>query len=173
MYKYLVNPFRERIGIPLTDTRGLACPFCPQEFRSSNVLRHHYRMHHKNIVIGNVESSTHEESSVQQDFVHLLPETCVQLDDSNRPKMFPCQTCSKVYNTKDKLRRHIKGIHTEPSPGDLKCTFCDRCTFKNVRVRKEHEKYCSRNPGYNKISCTLCAATFVNDAKLKGHIKRH
>ena len=49
MYKFLVAPFRERIGTPLTDTTGLACPFCPQEFRSSNILRYHYKMHQKTL----------------------------------------------------------------------------------------------------------------------------
>ena len=118
-------------------------------------------------------SQVHMRKVLFNRILYICCQRRVHLDDRNRPKMFPCQTCSKVYNTKDKLRRHIKDIHTEPSPGDLKCTFCDRCTFKNVRVRKEHEKYCSRNPGYKKISCTLCAATFVNNAKLKGHMKRH
>ena len=52
MYKCLVTPYRERIGIPLSNTTGCACPFCPQEFRSCKVLRHHYRIHHKYIVTG-------------------------------------------------------------------------------------------------------------------------
>ena len=71
------------------------------------------------------------------------------------------------------MRRHIKDIHTEHSPKDLRCTFCDKCTFKSVGVRKEHEKYCSKNPECKKISCSLCEATFANNAKLNGHMKRH
>ena len=84
IYKYLAASSRMRIGIPLTNTTALACPFCFQEFRSSKVLRHHYRMCHKNIVIGDVELSMHEESTIQQDVEHVQQETCVQLDDGNK-----------------------------------------------------------------------------------------
>ena len=41
-------------------------------------------MHHKNIVIGDVELSIHEESTIQQDVEHVQQETCVQLDDGNK-----------------------------------------------------------------------------------------
>ena len=47
IYKYSAASSRMRIGIPLTNTTCLACPFSFQEFRSSKVLRHHYRMHQK------------------------------------------------------------------------------------------------------------------------------
>ena len=180
IYKYLAASSRMRIGIPLTNTTALACPFCFQEFRSSKVLRHHYRMCHKNIVIGDVELSMHEESTIQQDehvqqetcvqlddgnktivvgqmalntheestveqvAEHVQQGTCVQLDDGNKSKKVACHTCANVYNTKDTLKRHLKDAHSKPSLRDLHCTFCDKCTFKNVRVRKEHERYCSK-----------------------------
>ena len=52
--------------------------------------------------------------------------------------------------------------------------YCDKCTFKNVRVRKEHERYCSKNPNNKKVNCLFCGATFSNYSKLKGHmIKDH
>ena len=63
LYKSLVISFRERIGVPVTDTTGLACPFCPKEFRTSNVLRHHYRMYHTNIETEDVELNTHKEGT--------------------------------------------------------------------------------------------------------------
>ena len=81
--------------------------------------------------------------------------TRVQLDDRNRPKKFICQACGNVYNAKDTLRRHIKDIHTEHSTGDLHSTFCNKCTFKNARVKKEHERYCSKNPKYKKSQLLL------------------
>ena len=60
IYKYLVTLSRVKIGIPLTNKAGPAYPFCPQEFRSSKVLRHHFRMSHKNIVTGQMELNTHD-----------------------------------------------------------------------------------------------------------------
>ena len=84
IYKYLAASSRMRIGIPSTNTTGLACPFCDEEFRSSKVLRHHYRMHHKNIVMGDVELSTHEERTIEQVVEYVQQDTCVQLDDGNK-----------------------------------------------------------------------------------------
>ena len=69
---------------------------------------------------------------------------------------------------------HIKDVHTKPSPRDLHCTYCDKCTFKNIRVRREHERYCSKNPNNKKVNCLFCGATFSNYGKLKGYmIKDH
>ena len=174
IYKNLAASSRMRIGIPSTNTTGLACPFCDEEFRSSKVLRHHYRMHHKNILMGDVELSTHEERTIEQVVEYVQQDTCVQLDDGNKSKKFACHKCATEYNTKDTLKRHIKDVHTKPSPRDLHCTYCDKCTFKNVRVRKEHERYCSKNPNNKKVNCLFCGATFSNYNKLKGHmIKDH
>ena len=83
IYKYLVTFSRVKNSMPYTNTAGPACLFCPQEFRSSKVLRHHFRMSHKDIVTGQMELNTHEESSITLDFENVQQETCVIQDYKN------------------------------------------------------------------------------------------
>ena len=42
-----------------------------------------------------------------------------------------------------------------------------------MQVRKEHGRYCSKNPKYKKVSCCFCKAVYTTNTRLKGHMRKH
>ena len=109
---------------------------------------------------------------VQQKVVNIQQERCIKLEDDPICKQFSCKDCYKIYHTKDALKSHTRDTHTKCSPEDLQCTFCNRNTFKNFKVRKEHEKYYLRNPLCKIASCLVCQKDYTTKAKLKAHFKK-
>ena len=141
-------------------------------------------------------------------------EKCRRLTDNNKEKVlnksetdsrsepaYQCEYCSKRFNAKRFLQRHLNRFHSKEIM--VNCEICgDRCKnqkYLNVHMRKVHGLqvfegeelfHCDQCPKSfnsrrgltlhkefvhsheNPVNCTLCDLTLKNDIYLKRHMKR-
>eukprot|EP00090_Calanus_glacialis_P019021 TRINITY_DN29347_c0_g1_i1.p1 TRINITY_DN29347_c0_g1~~TRINITY_DN29347_c0_g1_i1.p1 ORF type:complete len:946 (-),score=159.26 TRINITY_DN29347_c0_g1_i1:58-2895(-) len=112
-----------------------------------------------------------------------------------------CNECGKVFYIKKKLDEHIRLIHkkkTDNKEKKYQCHLCIKAFFSNSQLQ-EHIRKHEGNPGYmcdhcgkgfyrkdrlaihsktvhfgvKNFSCTLCEKKFVDNYKLKRHLKTH
>ena len=71
-------------------------------------------------------------------------------------KVFPCETCGKLFTRKHDLERHIKEAHSETEKNLIQCTHCEystnRKSYLNRHVKSRHNK-----PNF---SCSMCEKSF-------------
>ena len=83
-------------------------------------------------------------------------------------KVFPCETCSKLFTRKYDLERHIKQAHTEIE-NQQQCSYCEYSTNRksdlNRHVESRHNK-----PNF---ACGICNKSFNRKDNLKIHMKTH
>jgi len=96
-------------------------------------------------------------------------------------KKFPCHICSKVFQKKSDVNRHVLSVHEGKKP--FKCDSCDKCFSQkhhlNEHVKQVHEErkreqhYDSSQffPSYiqRKIQCLTCFELFRTQQNLKDH----
>ena len=80
---------------------------------------------------------------------------------------FPCPHCDNVYDRKDKVLRHIGGVHEgKNNKRNHKCNFCEK-KFNSPGIRLKHEDNIHRN--IRKLKCDKCDASFNYGTQLRLH----
>ena len=76
-------------------------------------------------------------------------ETVLKKSDHNEKETFRCEMCDKSFINRQKLAKHIGGVHDRKKP--FKCDICDyRCSLKsemNIHITSVHEGI---KPEYNR-----------------------
>ena len=84
-------------------------------------------------------------------------------------KVFPCETCGKLFTRKHDLERHIKEAHSETEKNLIQCTHCEystnRKSYLNRHVKSRHNK--------SNFSCSMCEKSFCWKGNLMKHMKTH
>ena len=84
-------------------------------------------------------------------------------------KVFPCETCGKLFTRKHDLGVHIKEAHSETKEKQLQCLHCDYETSRksdlNRHVESKHNK--------SNFECGICNKSFNRKDNLKMHMKTH
>ena len=87
--------------------------------------------------------------------------------DKKQVTNFECNLCNYKTRIKSTLKQHIFNIHSERN------LSCDSCSFKTARISQlnQHKK---KVHGVANIQCTFdgCARKFVQECDLRDHIKR-
>ena len=84
-------------------------------------------------------------------------------------KVFPCETCGKLFARKFVLERHIKEAHTKIEEDQLQCSHCQYSTNRKADLNRHIE---SRHNKPN-FACNICNKSFNRKDNLKMHMKTH
>lgn len=102
-------------------------------------------------------------------------------------KEFKCTECYKLFDTKDKLEKHVKSTHREDDRGEggetpttYRCDYCGK-EFSSRKERQDHmAKDCSKAPAGSEeeshaiedsFKCEKCELSFSSQEGLDNHIK--
>ena len=122
------------------------CGHCNIALISLNDLKDHLMTSHKNFE--KIKSNGNQEA---------------KNNDSQRQKIFKCNSCDKEYKTRSALGQHVKVSHL----GLLKkCTDCDK-TFTNNNSLKDHQKFF--HEGTDNYKCDMCSSLFPTKSNLRRH----
>ena len=84
-------------------------------------------------------------------------------------KVFPCETCGKLFTKKCHLDVHMKEAHSETKEKQLQCLHCEykalRKSHLNRHVESKHNK--------SNFACSICNKSFNRKDNLKMHMKTH
>ena len=84
-------------------------------------------------------------------------------------KVFPCETCGKLFTRKHDLGVHKKEAHSETKEKQLQCLHCEykalRKSHLNRHVESKHNK--------SNFACSICNKSFNRKDNLKMHMKTH
>ena len=75
-----------------------------------------------------------------------------------------CGTCNSLFNTKQKLKKHIDSVHERKNRN--KCNFCG-ASFVGKRELNRHEA--SVHEGKNNFQCNASDTSFPQNAQLSRH----
>lgn len=79
-------------------------------------------------------------------------------------KLFCCNYCKKVFNSKRSLKRHSQlhlGIH--------QCIFCNKSCTNNQCLFVHYRTHINEKPYW----CEWCTKPFADNSALRMHLKRH
>ena len=83
---------------------------------------------------------------------------------------FQCQNCSKLYSSKDYLKRHIYSVHEGHK--DYKCDICNKSFSQNHELKSHVQK---KHPKDGEIPetfyCDVCAKPLADKRNLDRHVK--
>ena len=100
-------------------------------------------------------------------------------------KKFKCEKCSSLFDTKDKLEKHVKSTHGEEGSETPTTYKCDNCgeEFRSRKERQDHmAKDCPKAPAGSEeeshgtedgFKCEKCELSFPSQEGLDNHINDH
>lgn len=140
------------------------CHFCKKVFTSDDKRKHHEKGVHKTggwfrnkcphcpkVFVGYYDKTAHLSE------VH-----------NEKPLLFPCNACSKVYKKKFDLNRHIKNHHLQQK--NYSCTVCGASFFSS---RGMNDHMILHDGKYQVFACDVCGKGFSRPRTLKEHLKTH
>ena len=120
-------------------------------------------------------------------FIGLWLYPLINGEEEASGKKFKCDICSDIFDTKDKLEKHVKSSHKESDRGErgeTPTTYkCDNCgeEFRSRKERQDHmAKDCPKAPAGSEeeshgtedsFRCTECDLTFPSQEKLDMHMR--
>ena len=140
------------------------CRFCDKKFPRNNLKGHEKR---------HWESESNRESKAQCRFCdkrisrnylkghekrHMESQSCQAL---------PCGQCDKVFNSEQKVSKHIHVVH---KPKQVACTDCGKL-FRYEKAMQLHRD--AIHLKLRKFACHICSRTFTDSSPLRYHIMRH
>ena len=84
-------------------------------------------------------------------------------------KVFPCETCGKLFTRKYNLERHIKEAHTKTKEDQIGCSHCEYKTFRKSDLDRHIESIHNKS----NFACSMCEKSFNRKDNLKMHMKTH
>eukprot|EP00092_Neocalanus_flemingeri_P028184 GFUD01030607.1.p1 GENE.GFUD01030607.1~~GFUD01030607.1.p1 ORF type:complete len:410 (-),score=99.13 GFUD01030607.1:50-1279(-) len=142
----------------------VACPWCAKQFKSKSSLEVHEKKVHLGEdlkkaceVCGQVVSKMKE---------HMLRKHPENLDNKHIIN-YQCPHCDYSTRIKSTLKQHILNIHTERN------LCCDQCDYKSA-LKTQLNQHKKKVHGHANIPCRFdgCARKFVQECDLNDHIKR-
>ena len=84
------------------------------------------------------------------------------------PQSFSCNECGKTFTRKDKLKDHVKNVHSD-NKESFPCTQCEK-TFSRKDNLQRHVK--DTHKGEQRFECPKCPEDFSRSGNLKKHQER-
>ncbi|XP_059094452.1 zinc finger protein 1 homolog [Tigriopus californicus] len=149
------------------------CDLCSFRGRHPTmVLSHIVREHHHDLGLSNQEPLVSKYLRRQETFLDNLK---TEAPKTPQVQDFSCQDCSTRFENGSQLKYHRTKMHSVPKPSSI-CRFCDKSfyTASNLRrhIRKLHSTDTSKSV-IPRVPCSLCQETFVDNYRLKIHMRKH
>ena len=143
--KIVRNLKSHQVAIHGDPGKRLPCPVCGRSFPFRRELTNHWRKHHPEVPLPNVDGTMGQE----------------------RPKSgpVPCPDCGKVYPDRQRMRRHLEIVHEKIRHP---CPLCERSYVLRSDM-KNHVKAFHRGI---KARCRVCGAEFGRNADRNRHEKK-
>ncbi|XP_005091685.1 uncharacterized protein LOC101862999 [Aplysia californica] len=130
------------------------CDVCGSAYgRSQDLKTHYYRVH--------VKKKAEEAEALLLGAQGLAPPK-----RKKEAKTFPCETCSKIFRTKELLNYHAS-VHTGEKP--YSCKICNK-SFRYPTSLASHKKI---HTGEKPFECDVCHQRFLRKDYLQGHYRIH
>nr|XP_054760255.1 zinc finger protein 525-like isoform X1 [Lytechinus pictus] len=116
-----------------------------------------------------VENENYDTYSLQNTIRSFPVETSIQSTSCINPEgenTFLCSICSKEFNRKHNLRRHMK-FHEGKRPHA--CSFCNKTFVQKGDLRRHERSHTGERP----YSCCFCDKRFIDTSHLKAHLLIH
>lgn len=160
------------------------CSECLKEFKTRRLLTNHTSRNHR-LRKFNTEKSTVKQPAQCTICLDRFPsrkmlenhsreqhlhEHCARKSNvNNGTAQYECDICSKIFNTKNKIRQHLT-THNNEGRRKFLCVACGNqfCTKfgLNQHIRAIHDKE-------QRFQCTKCDRRFAHNHNLKTHMNRH
>ncbi|XP_046408133.1 endothelial zinc finger protein induced by tumor necrosis factor alpha-like isoform X2 [Ischnura elegans] len=82
-------------------------------------------------------------------------------------RSFPCGVCSKRFNRRSILKRHVACTHSGEKPH--RCSVCGKCFAERSTLKKHARTHTGEKP----YSCSVCRKTFTQGYNLDVHMRSH
>ncbi|XP_077546126.1 uncharacterized protein LOC144158836 [Haemaphysalis longicornis] len=165
------------------------CPFCPEVFQSRPSLGSHIRMKHFETGCHDARPSTSKQwcdaeraPTTKRYKCHLCAKQfkdratrrqhCGNVHTANREersrkrKVYLCERCSKTFDSKDRLTRHVSKHSGSVS---LSCHLC-RAVFSQKEYLTRHLQ---THHVEKLFRCPHCAKRFLLKAEMRTHVRTH
>ena len=84
------------------------------------------------------------------------------------PQSVQCQDCGKKFSRKDKLKSHVKAVHSEEK-SSYSCTQCDKSFAQKPHLKRHVYDV---HKGLQRYYCPECPEDFSRQENLKRHLQR-
>ena len=140
------------------------CSWCGKQFKSKASLEvHEMKVHLGEDLKKACEVCGQVVSKMKEHMLRKHPENL----DNKQVTNFPCPQCDYTTRIKSTLKQHIFNIHTERN------LSCDKCEYKTA-IKSQLNQHKKKVHWVANIPCKFdgCSRKFVQECDLKDHIKR-
>ena len=141
----------------LEETKSYNCPHCEKEFNSRTNLSKHVLIHEEN------SYACSQCDLVYQNKFSLYRHKKVH----DNPDIGLCNECNKRLSSKEKLKEHIKALHSEKGNENRVITF--NGMYRTFTDLLENKKNLKENDNFN---CNKCHKQYSNRGNLNKHLKQ-
>ena len=106
----------------------------------------------------------HFYNQMVQTFSHEKHETVVK-----PPSSCMCHICSKIFNSKSSLTKHLVSFHVDKKDYRFKCDVCE----KSFPAKSKLNRHMVMHTGVRNFSCATCGNKFLTKPTLEQHERTH
>ena len=159
------------VSSPVSDdnNRQYKCTLCSFSASRESLLNLHLSCRHQHHQDDTTETTVTSLTPCPVCNVSIRQEHVEDHIRCHSTEMFYCQTCNKLFGSKEKFLKHCKSCNVEHQ--------CSQCKYKgsskillNLHVKRQHStvKIVESSPVFN---CHLCESQFTVQSSLKKHIR--
>jgi Zinc finger, C2H2 type/C2H2-type zinc finger len=115
-----------------------------------------------------VFSKSLSSNCLRYQFNYILNRIMPIREDDSREEMVQCHTCYKSFASHERLRIHIKTVHSKEIQRNYECKECGKRFYRSVKLKEHIAVNHTREFPW---SCSICGAGFRSESSWYFHKK--